>query len=125
MSVGDALLPRAAAAADLALDHVGLVHELAQPLVEVLVNPVGPTWLLLPIGICALDRQIDSPVILDLKNLHVDLLSLGEVGVNVLDEVAMDFGNMYQPRDIGRDLDERTEILKPDYLALNDGSWLD
>jgi hypothetical protein len=45
--------------------------------------------------------------------------------VNVLDEVSMDFGYMNQPRDIGRDLDERTEILKPDNLSLHDGSWLD
>jgi hypothetical protein len=32
---------------------------------------------------------------------------------------------MYQPRDIRRYFNERTEILKPDNLALHDGSWLD
>ena len=101
------------------------MHELAESLVEVLVDPVGPTRLFLPVGIGALDQKIDPPVIFDLENLHVDLLSLSQIRVNILDEVSMNFRYMHQPRDIGRNLDERTEILKPDNLALHDGSWLD
>jgi hypothetical protein len=101
------------------------MHELAESLVEVLVDPVRPTRLLLPVGIGALDRQIDPAVIFDLENLHVDLLAFSQIRMNVLDEVAVDFRYMHQPRDIWRNLNERTEVLKPDNLALHDGSWLD
>lgn len=101
------------------------MHELAQSLVEILVDPVGPTRLFLPVGIGALDRQIDPPVVFDLQNLHVDLLTFSQIRVNVLDEVAMDLGDVDQPSDVSVDLDERTEVLEPDYLALHDGSWLD
>jgi hypothetical protein len=118
------LLSRAPPAPYLTLDHVGLVHELAQSLVEVLVHAVRATWFFLPVGIGALDREVDPAVILDLQNLHIDLLPFGQVGVNVLDEVSMNLRNVYEPCDIGRDLNERAEILKSDNLALHDGSWL-
>jgi hypothetical protein len=119
------LLSRASPPSYLALDHVRLMHELAESLVEVLVDPVRPTRLFLPVGIGALDRKIDPPVIFDLENLHVDLLPFSQIRVNILDEVSMNFRYVYQPRDIGRYLNERSEILKPDNLALHDGSWLD
>jgi hypothetical protein len=122
---GAHLLSRASPPSYLALDHIRLMHELAESLVEVLVDPVRPTRLFLPVGIGALDRKIDPAVIFNLENLHVDLLSFSQIRVNILDEVSMNFGYMYQPRDIGRNLDECTEILKPDNLALHDGSWLD
>ena len=100
------------------------MHELPQSLVEILVDAVRPTWLFLPVRISALDREVDPSVVFDLEDFHVNLLALGEVGVNVLDEIAVNLGDVHETCDVGLKLDECSEVLKPHNLALHDGSWL-
>jgi hypothetical protein len=76
-----------------------------------------------PLGVGALDRQVDLAVVLDVEELDVDLVALGEVGVDVLDVVDRDLGDVHQAGRDGAldvDLDERAVLLEPHDLALHD-----
>lgn len=120
------LLARPAAAAHLALDHVRLVHELAEPLVELLVElgRLSPVSLLFPAGIGALDRQIDPAVILDAHDLDLDVLPLGQVRVDILDEVAVHLADVHQSGRFRGYLDKCTEVVQSDDFTLDSAAWL-
>jgi hypothetical protein len=102
------------------------VHETTEPLVEVLVE-LGPQvdgLLLLPVRVGPLDGEVDLAVVLDVEDLDLDLVTLRQLGVDVLDELGGDLRDVHETGDgralLGLDLDERAVLLEPDDLALDD-----